>query len=114
LVERRNFALVLLDNAQANAMGAPRHCEHDARRKSEEPCSLVVRGRDAEIYDGTRLIPDTAVVARDHTETVAAGRQVAVEGLPSVVRVLPLAIVTFEHVPESHLFWRSEAQRRVV
>src|SRR5262249_16165396 len=85
----------------------------DDRRRAE-PRRLVTGGRDRERERGAGLVPDTAVVRRDHAEPVLAWRKIRVERLPAIASVLPIPIVAVELVAETILLRGDEGQRGVV
>src|SRR5215469_15441394 len=83
---------------EAIAIHRPKHCKAGDQDRHTEPSSLVVRGRDRKIQRCAGLVPHAAVVGSYHTEAVVARREIVVERLATIARVLPLAVVPFQLV----------------
>src|SRR6266536_4251428 len=88
--------------------------EKSYREQHPEPGGLVIGRSDGEIEVSAGLVPHAAVVARDHAEAVVAGRKIGIEGLPAIAGVLPIAVVTFQHVAKEYLCRRDETEGRIV
>src|SRR5262249_41575061 len=60
------------------------------------------------------LVPHTAVVARHHSETIIARRQIVVERLAPRTDLLPVFVLAFELDSKLVLFWRDQTEGGVV
>ena len=95
-VERADLLPVFLDDAQPNAMSAEDQRDQRRDRERHEPGGLVERRRDDEGDGGAGFVPHAAVIGRHHAEAVGARRQIGIEGLAAIARILPVAVVAFE------------------
>src|SRR5579863_232036 len=79
-----------------------------------EPNTLRERRWDRKCKLCPTLIPDSVVVACDHTKAIGSRWQVGVKRLPANSRFLPGRVSSFEPVAETHFLRVDETQRSVI
>ena len=116
LVDAFVEASLVLTRDLANAPPIPSPHETEGRDDDErlEPPCLVIRRRDREGQRCAGLVPHTTVVACHDAEAVGARWQVRILHLSIVDDLLPVGVLSFEHVTEPHLLRGGQAERRVV
>src|SRR5271166_4659969 len=99
---------------EAVAIQGPEQCEEGCKARHAEPGGLEIRRGDGEIERVASFVPHAAVIRGDDAKAVAPRRQIAIEGLPAIAHVLPVAIVAFQFVFEMVLLWRDQAESGIV
>src|SRR6266852_9003266 len=99
---------------QSQFIEHPKQCHKRRYTRQTEPRGLVVRRGYGKIQERSGLIPHTAVVASRNAEAVVAWWQIAIERLPAIADILPIAIPAFQLVTKLDLLRHDEAESGVV
>ncbi len=99
-------------HVQPESEAAPCQADEQHHARRAKPGRLVEGRKDREIELRAILVPDAAVVGRLHAEAVVSGRQVRIGGLAPVDGLLPIVVVPFQAVAETHVFRIDKTQGR--
>src|SRR6266436_1081121 len=69
--------------------------------QSQKPPGLVPRCRDAEVHGRAYIIPDTVVIACDHTKPICSRTKICVECLPTAPGIYPALVPALQLVSVS-------------
>src|SRR5580704_9898759 len=99
---------------EAVPVQTPEQSQKSDRARRLEPTRLIIRREDGKIEGRTGFVPDAAVIAGHHAETVIAWRKIVIERLPFIANVLPVGIAAFQLDAKTDLLRRDQAESGIV
>src|SRR5580698_3564536 len=101
----------LRDLMKAEPMQRPEQSQEGDHARRPEPGGLIERGRNREIRNRARLIPDAIAVARDYSKSIRSGSQVGVRCLAPRTRILPVFIHAIQLESKANSLWNRHTGR---